>query len=99
MDLTNYPRIKIKGVDGIFVLFGTEEDAPVTTQEDVDDFVPGYGHMYNGTIKRYGNIVCGREGWSYVTEAESVRSKKRLQANTQPKTQASPRDQEREQSL
>lgn len=86
-ELKDEPRIKIDGVDGVFILMTNDKsdhNGPVTTQEDYDAFEPGYGHMYDGTIKRYGSIVCGREGWHFVTEVNGVEATKNLQANTTP---------------
>jgi hypothetical protein len=69
----NYPRIKIEGVDGIFTLMNNDgpETGPVTVLEDFLAFRPGYAHMYNGVILRYGQKVCDRDGWSFVVEQEA----------------------------
>lgn len=73
ISLDNEPRIKLDGVEGVFILMNNEgrdgENGPVTTQKDVDDFVPGIGHMYDGVISRYCQVFKTRNEWHYVHEA------------------------------
>lgn len=74
--LENEPRITLDGVDGVFILMNNKgkdgENGPVTTQEDVDKFVPGIGHMYSGVISRYGQVFKTRDEWHYVQELDDV---------------------------
>lgn len=74
--LDNEPRIKLDGVDGVFILMNNEgrdgENGPVTTQEDVNRFVPGIGHMYDGVISRYGQVFRKKGEWHYVQEVDDV---------------------------
>ena len=69
--LDNEPRIKIDGVDGVWVLLrdtpGRDAGA-VCTQELFDKFETSYAHMTDGIIKRYGEVIATRKQWHYVTE-------------------------------
>ena len=70
--LKDQPRIKIDGVDGVWILMNdcmeSGDNGAVTTQEKFDDFTESYAHMFSGEIRRYNNVIADQTQWHYVTE-------------------------------
>lgn len=73
--LDNDPRIKIDGVEGVWVLMNDEgargENGAIATQELFDRFDESFAHMFDGQVKRYGQVIAERDQWHYVIDGEA----------------------------
>ena len=70
--LKDDPRIKIDGVDGIWILMNDGmklgDNGAIATQKIFDGFKESYAHMNDGVIRRYHNVIADKTQWHYVED-------------------------------